>query len=75
MLAQRPSPPTGIKGNWVDLSPLYGVTWEPSNRMEALVKPVKCDPVILQMARAALIDKLRSRLEPVISDYDDMRTR
>ena len=38
------------------------------------MKPVKCDPVILQMARAALIDKLRPRLEPVMSNYDDMRT-
>ena len=38
------------------------------------MKPVKCDPVILQMARAALIEKLRPRLEPVLSDDDDMRT-
>ena len=38
------------------------------------MKPVKCDPVILQMARATLIEKLRPRLEPVLSDYDDMRT-
>ena len=32
------------------------------------MKPVKCDPVYLQMARAALIEKLRPRLEPVLSD-------
>ena len=29
------------------------------------MKPVKCNPVYLQMARAALIEKLRPRLEPV----------
>ena len=37
------------------------------------MKPVKCDPAILQIARAALIEKLRPRLQPVFSDYDDMR--
>ena len=31
-----------------------------------MMKPVKCDPAYLQMARAALIEKLRPRLEPVI---------
>ena len=36
------------------------------------MKPVKCDPVILQMARAAVIEKLRPRLQPVFSDYGDM---
>ena len=36
------------------------------------MKPVKCDPVILQMARAALIEKLRPRLEPIFSEHDDM---
>ena len=38
------------------------------------MKPVKCDPVYLQMARAALIEKLRSRLEPVLSDFDGVRS-
>ena len=32
-----------------------------------MMKPVKCDPAYLQMARAALIEKLRPRLEPVMS--------
>ena len=36
------------------------------------MKPVKCDPVILQMARAALIEKLRPRLEPIFSNHGDM---
>ena len=38
------------------------------------MKPVKCDPVYLQMARAALIEKLRPRLEPVLSDFGGIRS-
>ncbi len=38
------------------------------------MKPVKCDPLFLQMARASLIEKLRPRLEPIFSDYGDMRS-
>ena len=38
------------------------------------MKPVKCDPVYLQMARAALIEKLRPRLEPVLSDFGGVRS-
>ena len=38
------------------------------------MKPVKCDPVYLQMARAALIEKLRPRLEPVLSDLGGIRS-
>ena len=36
------------------------------------MKPVKCDPTILQMARAVLIEKLRPRLEPIFSNPDGM---
>ena len=38
------------------------------------MKPVKCDPAYLQMARAALIEKLRPRLEPVLSDLGGIRS-
>ena len=38
------------------------------------MKPVKCDPVALQMARAALIEKLRPRLEPVLSESHGVRS-
>ena len=38
------------------------------------MKPVKCNPVYLQMARAALIEKLRPRLEPVLSDLGGIRS-
>ena len=38
------------------------------------MKPVKCDPVYLQMARAALIEKLKPRLEPVLSDLGGIRS-
>ena len=38
------------------------------------MKPVKCDPVYLQMARAALIEKLRHRLQPVLSDFGGVRS-
>ena len=37
------------------------------------MRPVKCDPVALQMARAALIEKLRPRLEPVLSESHGVR--
>lgn len=32
------------------------------------MKPVKCDAAILHLARATLIERLRSRLEPIMSD-------
>ena len=38
------------------------------------MKPVKCDPEFLQMARAALIEKLRPRLEPVLSDFGGVQS-
>ena len=34
------------------------------------MKPVKCDPELLRLARATLIEKLGPRLEPVMSDFD-----
>ena len=39
-----------------------------------MMKPVKCDPAYLQMARAALIEKLRPRLEPVMSDVGGVKS-
>ena len=33
------------------------------------MKPVKCDPELLRLARATLIEKLGPRLEPVMSDF------
>ena len=38
------------------------------------MKPVKCDPLFLQMARAALIEKLRPRLEPVLSETSGVQS-
>ena len=38
------------------------------------MKPVKCDPVFLQMARGALIEKLRPRLEPIMSDIGGVKS-
>ena len=38
------------------------------------MKPVKCDPLFLQMARAALIEKLRAWLEPVLSETDGVQS-
>ena len=38
------------------------------------MKPVKCDPALLQLARATLIDKLSPRLEPVLTDFGDFRS-
>ena len=32
------------------------------------MKPVKCDPELLRLARATLIEQLGPRLEPVITD-------
>ena len=34
------------------------------------MKPVKCDPELLRLARATLIEKLGPRLEPMMSDFD-----
>ena len=38
------------------------------------MKPVKCNPMLLQMARATLLEKLRSRLEPEWSEFSNMRS-
>ena len=38
------------------------------------MKPVKCDPALLQLARATLIEKLSPRLEPVLTDFGDFRS-
>ena len=38
------------------------------------MKPVKCDPALLQLARATLIEKLSPRLEPVLTDAGDFKS-
>lgn len=38
------------------------------------MKPVKCDPITLQLARAAVIEKLRPRLEPVLTDFGGIQS-
>ena len=38
------------------------------------MKPVKCDPALIRLARATLIEKLSSRLEPVITDLGDYKS-
>ena len=38
------------------------------------MKPVKCDPELLQLARATLIGKLGPRLEPVMTDFDGLKS-
>ena len=38
------------------------------------MKPVKCDPALLRLARATLIEKLSPRLEPVLTDFGDFRS-
>ena len=38
------------------------------------MKPVKCDPELLRLARATLIEKLGPRLEPVMSDIDGLKS-
>lgn len=37
-------------------------------------KPVKCDPALLQLARATFIEKLASRLEPVLTDFGEFKS-
>ena len=34
------------------------------------MKPVKCDPELLRLARATLIEQLGPRLEPVITEHN-----
>ena len=38
------------------------------------MKPVKCDPELLRLARATLIDRLATRLEPVITDVAGLKS-
>ena len=38
------------------------------------MKPVKCDPELLRLARAALIEKLAPRLKPEIAEVDGVKT-
>ena len=38
------------------------------------MKPVKCDPALLQLARATLLEKLGPRLEPVLTDFGDFKS-
>ena len=38
------------------------------------MKPVKCDPALLQLARANLIEKLNPRLEPVLTTFEGFKS-
>ncbi len=38
------------------------------------MKPVKCDPELLRLARATLIEKLGPPLEPVMTDFDGLKS-
>ena len=38
------------------------------------MKPVKCDPALLQLARATLLEKLSPRLEPVLTDFGGFKS-
>ena len=38
------------------------------------MKPVKCNPELLTLARATLIEKLGPRLEPVITDLNGLKS-
>ena len=38
------------------------------------MKPVKCDPELLRLARATLINKLAPRLQPVTADINGLES-